>query len=96
MRRSLCLHLVTEDPARDGLRMHDRFLLTRHGAINFGHGFLVLNQRQPQMNAHIVDQEHHKILKSTYIDGVSRHKEKIPQNPAVACPFSVTTFQVSR
>ena len=94
--RSLRLHLVEEDRSQDGFRMHDRFLLTRYGAINFGHGFLVLNQRQPQMNAHVVDHEHHKILKNTYIDGVSRHEEEIPRILGVAYPMSVQTLEVSR
>jgi len=95
--RELRLHLVTEGgPADHFLRMHDRFFLTIHGAINFGKGFFVAKQFQPQMNAFILDKDHHNFLKQTYIDGVARHREQLPKAPKTAYPRAVNTFQVNR
>jgi hypothetical protein len=94
--RELCLHLVTEGgPEENFLRMHDRFFLTIHGAINFGKGFFLAKHLQPQMNAFILDREHHILLKQTYIDGVARHREQLPKAPKTAYPRSVNTFRVT-
>lgn len=91
--RELKLHLVSEGKTGEhSLRLHDRFFLTKHGAINFGQGFLVLKQPLPQQNAYVLDKEHHLVLKNTYIDGVARHGEQLPRIPKIAYPLAVNTF----
>lgn len=93
--RELKLHLVTEGRSDDQfLRLHDRFFLTVNGAINFGQGFFVIKQAQPQLNAYILDRDHHMALKQTYIDGVARHNEHLPKVQSIAYPKSVNTFHL--
>lgn len=93
--RSLVVHLVQEARLeQDGLTMHDRFFLTIHGAINFGQGFLVVNQKQPMQNAFVVDKPHHALLKEAYINGVARHSEKLPKVASVAYPKGVTSIEI--
>jgi hypothetical protein len=91
--RNLKLHLVTEGKlGSDSLRLHDRFFLTLHGSINFGQGFLLVNQRIPQQNAFVADKDHHTRLKQTFIDGVARHSDKLAKISGIAYPLKVTTF----
>lgn len=93
--RKLKLHLVAEaKPCENVLRMHDRFFLTVHGAINFGQGFFVSKQPIQQQNAYVLDRDHHIALKRTYIDGVARHQERLPRIPKVAYPREVNSFVV--
>ena len=93
--RELVLHLVSDGmPGEHALRMHDRFFLTVHGAINFGQGFFVLKQPIPQQNAFVIEKEHHAVLKQTYIDGVARHAERLPKVPKVAYPKGVNSFVI--
>lgn len=91
----MAVHLVQEARlGQEGLTMHDRFFLTIHGAINFGQGFLVVNQKQPMQNAFIVDKDHHAILKEVYINGVARHSERLPKISNIAYPRSVSSIEV--
>jgi hypothetical protein len=91
--REIRLHLVTEGNTGDyALRLHDRFFLTTHGAINFGQGFFVVNQPQPQQNAYVLDKDHHLVLKQNFIDGVARFNERLPRLPTVAYPLQVDSF----
>lgn len=91
--REIQLHLVTEAKSgAHGLRLHDRFFLTKHGAISFGHGFLVAKQPQPQQNAFAVDRDHHLALKQTYIDGVARFSERLPKVSGIPYPKHVYSF----
>jgi hypothetical protein len=93
--RELKLHLVADaKPGEHALRMHDRFFLTVHGAINFGQGFFVLKQPLPQQNAYVLDRDHHIALKHTYIDGVARHEERLPRVLKIAYPRGVKSFTV--
>lgn len=93
--RELLLHLVSDSvPGEHGLRMHDRFFLTIHGAINFGQGFFMLKQPLPQQNAFVLDKEHHAVLKQTYIDGVTRYAERLPKVPKIPYPKGVNSFAV--
>jgi hypothetical protein len=95
--RELKLHLVNEGKTgHHFLRLHDRFFLTMHGAINFGQGFFMVKQLKPQMNAFILDRDHHLALKRTYIDGVARHAENLPKVPKIAYPQSVNTFWINK
>lgn len=92
--RTLKLHIVSDGKlGGEYLRLHDRFFLTIHGSINFGQGYLVIKQPKPQQNAFVTDKEHHKFLKQTYIDGVARHKERLPKISSIAYPMKV--FSVS-
>ena len=94
--RKLMFHFVKEDrPGGAFLRMHNRYFLTKHGAIDFGQGFEIQSQSVPQMDAYIVDKEHHKNLCMTYIDGVARHREKIPKRQGIAYPIEVFSHRVS-
>jgi hypothetical protein len=91
--REIRLHLVTEGRAGDNaLRLHDRFFLTMYGAINFGQGFFVLKQPQPQQNAYVLDRDHHFALKQAFIDGVARFAERLPRLSTVAYPLHVDSF----
>lgn len=91
--RRLTLHLATEGKVGgDALRLHDRFFLTKHGSINFGQGYLLVNQRVPQQNAFVVDKDHHHQLKQTYIDGVARHAERLPKVPSIPYPLKVVSI----
>ncbi len=93
--REMQLHLVSEGRAGERwLRLHDRFFLTTHGAINFGQGFFVLKQPLPQQNAYVLDRDHHMVLKRTYIDGVARWSERLPRVPGVAYPKDVNSFKL--
>jgi hypothetical protein len=93
--REMRLHLVSEGRAGERwLRLHDRFFLTTHGAINFGQGFFVLKQPLPQQNAFVLDKGHHMVLKCTYIDGVARWNECLPRLPGVAYPKDVNSFKL--
>ena len=95
--RTLALHLVHGVQfEQDGLTMHDRFFMTKHGAINFGQGFLKKSQRQPMQNAFVVDKDHHAQLCEIYINGVARFGEKLPKLANVAYPKGVTPIEVSR
>jgi hypothetical protein len=89
--RTIRLHLLTEGP-KDTLQMHDRFFLTKHGGINFGHGFVPGKSRS--VNAFVLDETHHREQKATYIDGVARHDEGLPKTPGVRYPKAVDTFTV--
>ena len=92
--RTLKLHLIEEIPARDEfLKLHDRFFLTEHGAINFGQGFL-MGKKQAAMNAFLVDKPHHDFLKDQYINGVSLYHDKRPIKKSVASPKNVISFEV--
>lgn len=88
------LHFVLEAKDGNALRLHDRFFLTKYGAINFGHGFRIVGKGQPQQNAFVVDAEHHNYLKQTYIQGVAHFKEQQPQVRDVPLPRDVVTLTV--
>jgi len=91
--REIRLHLVTEGRVGgDALRLHDRFFLTTYGAINFGQGFFVVKQPQPQQNAYVLDMNHHLALKHAYIDGTARFAERLPRLSTVAYPLHVDSF----
>jgi hypothetical protein len=91
--RRLTLHLVTEGKlGGDALRLHDRFFLTTHGSINFGQGYLLINQPLPQQNAFVVDKEHHQQFKQTYIDSVARHAERLPKVSSIPYPLKVVSI----
>jgi hypothetical protein len=91
--RSLKIHIVTEGKlGGNALRLHDRFFLTTHGSINFGQGFLFIDQKAPQLNAYVVDSSHHKVLKHTFIDGVARHAEKLSKISGIPYPIAVTSI----
>ncbi len=93
--RYLAIHLVQEARfGQEGLTMHDRFFMTKHGAINFGQGFLVVSQRQPMQNAFVVDKNHHSLLKEVYINGVARYSEKLPKISNLPYPKGVTTIEL--
>ena len=98
--RTFRLHCVVEPrgtEAREGtnLRLHDRFFLTKYGAINFGHGFRLVGKGLPQQNAFVVDAGHHVILKRTYIEGVAHHGTQQQKWPGIPAPVDVITFTVS-
>jgi hypothetical protein len=91
--RQLRVHLVHEGRKDDeGLILHDRFFLTNHGAINFGHGFRISRQTKTLQNAFIVDKPHHEILKEIYINGIARFSEGLPKRPSITYPKNVTTI----
>ncbi len=93
--RALRLHLVRQgELGSEELRLHDRFFITRFGAINFGQGFLMLDQPLPQQNASVVSREHHERLKLTYVDGVARHKEKLILKPGIPTAKDVQTIEL--
>lgn len=93
--RSLAIHLVEDVRlGQEGLTMHDRFFMTIYGAVNFGQGFLVVNQKQPMQNAFVVDKDHHAILKKVYINGVARHAEKLPKVSNIAYPKGVISIEL--
>ena len=94
--RKLICHFVEED--REGgkfLRMHNRYFLTAHGAIDFGKGFKLLTQAHKQILVHIVDKPAHEDLKSTYITGVARHCERLPIKEAVLRPKHVDSVVIA-
>lgn len=94
--RKLRVHLVQEARKDDeGLTLHDRFFLTNHGAINFGHGFKISRQTKSMQNAFIVDRPHHETLKEVYINGVSRFEERLPKRASIPYPKYVTTVELS-
>lgn len=91
---SFKVHSVVEAKDGNSLRLHDRFFLTKYGAINFGHGFRIVGKGLPQQNAFVVDAEHHNYLKQTYIQGVAYFKEQQPQLKDVPLPRDVITLTV--
>ena len=94
--RTLSFHYVREDrPGGKNLRMHNRHFLTRFGAIDFGQGFDIQEQQIAQMDAYIVDKEHHQILCETYINGVTRVKENISKKNNIAYPIFVNEHSIS-
>lgn len=88
------IHCVVEAKDGNALRLHDRFFLTKYGAINFGHGFRIVGKGLPQQNAFVVDAEHHNHLKRTYIQGVAYFKDQHPQLRDVPLPRDVVTLTV--
>ncbi|CAN1528372.1 hypothetical protein MCEMIEM28_01335 [Burkholderiaceae bacterium] len=93
--RQLRVHLVqTGRKHEGGLALHDRFFLTNHGAINFGHGFKISNQTKTMQNAFIVDKQHHETLKEVYINGVARFLERLPKRASITYPKSVSTISL--
>jgi len=94
--RTLIFHFIKEDrPGGVSLRMHNRYFLTKYGAIDFGQGFEIQSQSVPQMDAYIVDKEHHKNLCLTFIEGVGRYSERIPKRQNIAYPIQVLTHKIS-
>jgi len=94
--RRLLLHLVQQGRhGEDALRLHDRFFLTRFGAISFGRGFVLERQETTQESAFVVDRELHERLKHQYIDGVARHREGLPKVPSVSYPAAVATIELT-
>ena len=94
--RKLYFHFVFEDRARGNyLRMHNRYFLTKFGAIDFGQGYDIQNQPIPQMDAYVLDKAHHLNLSATYIDGVTRHTEKLTKKSEIAYPLKVMTCSLS-
>ena len=91
--RILKVHLVQE-AKNDGLTMHDRFFLTNHGAINFGHGFNISRQAKSMQNAFVVDKPHHEILKEIYIKGVARFHERLPRRLSIPYAKDVITLSL--
>lgn len=92
--RNFRLHLVHKPKKGKGdLKLHDRFFLTKWGAINFGHGFNMsrVNSRQ---NAFVVDKAHHETLKEIYMNGVARFQEHLPKRASIPYPSDVTTLSV--
>lgn len=85
-------HFVVEAKSANMLRLHDRFFLTKYGAINFGHGFRIVGKGIPQQNAFVVDAEHHNSLKQIYIHGVAYFKEQHPRLPDVPVARDVFTL----
>lgn len=93
--RSMVLHLVYEARSNEeGLTMHDRFFMTIHGAINFGHGFVASKKKQPIHNAFVVDKKHHELIKEIYINGVARHAESLPKSARAAYPKDVYSIEL--
>lgn len=93
--RKLIFHFVEED--REGgsmLRMHNRYFLTKHGAIDFGIGFKLITQQHKQISVHVVDKPAHEILKATYIDGVTRFDARLPKNKTALHPIHVDSIVV--
>lgn len=91
--KSLKIHIVSEGKlGGDALRLHDRFFVTNYGSINFGQGFLFIDQRAPQLNAFVSDRSHHEFLKRVYIDGVARHAERLPKTSGIPYPIRVTSI----
>lgn len=93
------IHCVVEPRGHDAqaegaLKLHDRFFLTKHGAINFGHGFRVLGKGSPLQNAFIVDAKPHVGLKRTYIEGVAHHKEQRSNWSGIPEAMDVVSFSV--
>ena len=91
---TLKLHYVVEARDTNALQLHDRFFLTKYGAINFGHGFRIVGKGAPQINAFIVDAGHHNTLKQIYINGVAHCKEQLPRSRDVPKPRDVITLAV--
>jgi hypothetical protein len=93
--RSLSVHLVHRGrSAPYNLRLHDRFFLSNFGAISFGRGFVLEKQELAQDTAHVVDRDLHQRLKHQYIDGVTRHRERLPPVAGIPYPTEVTTLAV--
>jgi len=95
--RNLFLHLV-DDRKKDciHLRLHNRFFLTRFGALDFGPGLKLFNDAVPQIQGYVVQEKTHNNHKATYIDGVARHAERLPRLSHIAYPRCVSTIKVSR
>ena len=95
--RTLEFHFIAEDaPNGKNLRMHNRYFLTKYGAIDFGQGFDIKEQPVPQMDAHIVDKLHHANHCATFIDGVTRHKERLPKKQGIAYPITVDSHKIEK
>jgi hypothetical protein len=95
--RQLRVHLVQEAKKDDeGLTLHNRFFLTNHGAINFGHGFKISRHTKSTQDAFIVDKQHHETLKAIYINGVARFSDNLPKRSEMTYPRSVTTLSLMR
>ena len=92
--RSLKVHGVVDGGKPGELRMHDRFFLTKHGALSFGHGFRVSLKGGALQNAFVVDSAHHDVLKSTYIDGVAFFKDHPRLKSEMPRPRDVVSFEV--
>jgi hypothetical protein len=94
--RTLTIHFLKEDrPGGTNLRMHNRYFLTKYGAIDFGQGFEIQSQPVPQMDAYIIDKGHHANLCMTYIDGIGRYAEKLPKRQGIAYPIGVYSHSIS-
>lgn len=85
--RKLIFHFVTEDKqGGEHLRMHNRFFLTKHGAIDFGIGFDLIDQKHKQIKVYVVGKSDHDDMKKIYIDGVCRFCEKLPRMKSLPYP----------
>ncbi|GDX24565.1 hypothetical protein LBMAG10_12300 [Actinomycetes bacterium] len=93
--RKLIFHFVKQAKhGTENLRLHNRFFLTRYGAIDFGQGVKLSSQPKAQMDASIVDKAHHDNLCLTYIYGVTKYKDKIHRDKDIAYPLNVDSYTV--
>lgn len=98
--RTLKIHIVSEPEKKwaGGLQLHDRFIITMYGSINFGHGFKLQEDQRDKtilINAFVLDRAHHKELKQTYIKGVALHADHLQRIAGIEYPLNVKTFVVA-
>ena len=89
------IHAVKEGRGDGFLHMHDRFFLTKFGAINFGYGFKIVNHGPRLLNAIVVDRDNHENLKKIYIDGIAYFKKNQKSTFLFPVPYDVETFSIS-
>lgn len=91
--RELFVHLVRDDP-NDGshLRLHTRYFLTRHGALDFGYGFQPYDPgRRPQVPVKVVPRAEHEHLVDSYIHGVAGFLDRRKRNSDGLYPWDVAS-----
>ena len=71
--KSLTINLV--DDAIKSPELHNRFFLTKTGALDFGKGFQKFDYETAQIPVHIVDREVHHMLVEQYIDSKAKFRE---------------------
>lgn len=78
--RSLTFHLVDEvsekNLTQDDTRLHNRFFLTKYGAIDFGKGFSPLSHKTAQIPVYLVERGPHLELVNLFISDKANFKSK--------------------
>lgn len=91
---SLKIHIL-KDKRGNEISLHDRFFLTKVGAISFGHGFN-LSAGGSYQNAHVIDERHHEFLRNAYINSMGSISDASSKKGPIIGSKNIETVSISR